>query len=452
MTKSNYRYSRFFPFLFLLADLFCLNIGIHLAYFIRFDEINLAPSYQEVQLLLNIVWVLVFGITKLNEINRNSRLLDHLNKVLSGLVINLSVVFALWFAIQPISYSRKYLFYAYLIFTVSVLLWRTIWHYFIRYYRARGFNYRNVLIIGKDDLSNSLVSYIHGNPYLGYRIVGILDSDKINEIENRMLDDEVDVLFCCLPNLNDQQVRSIINYAESNLIKVNLFSQFSKLMSYNMSIQQLGSIPIISINTTPLDHIINRVVKRTFDIVFASIVFITILSWLMPIIAFLIKVDSNGPVFFKQDRHGRDNKLFRIYKFRSMYVHDDDKVMQARKGDSRITRIGEIIRKTSIDELPQFINVLKGEMSVVGPRPQAVQHNMEYQPKIDKFWQRHAVKPGITGLAQAKGFRGETAALSDMSGRVRLDRFYVKNWSLILDFKIIILTALSIIQGDQKAY
>ncbi len=135
-----------------------------------------------------------------------------------------------------------------------------------------------------------------------------------------------------------------------------------------------------------------------------------------------------------------------------MYEHNDEGVKQAKKGDPRVTRIGAVLRKTSIDELPQFINVLSGDMSVVGPRPQAVEHNIEYQPKIDKFWQRHAVKPGITGLAQAKGFRGETADLSDMSGRVKLDRFYIKNWSLVLDLKIILQTVAEVLRGDRNAY
>ena len=448
----SHRYSRYFPIAFLIADLLCLNVGIYFAHYFRFETIQLRESYIILQAFLNIIWLSVFWSTRLQEINRNSRLLDHLNKVLTGLVVNLSIVFALWFALQPVDYSRKYLFYTYLIFTVSILCWRSIWHYFIRYYRSKGYNYRNVLIIGEDSLSESLIAYIKENAYLGYRVVDVVSAKDILSLDERCRKFEVDMLFCCLPNLDDNQIRNIIHYAESNLIKVNLFSQFSKLMSYNLSIQQLGNIPIINVNTIPLDLAINRFIKRTFDIVFSLLVFIMILSWLFPIVAFLIKLESKGPVFFKQDRHGRDNSLFKIYKFRSMYMHQDEKVVQAKKGDSRVTKIGEILRRTSIDELPQFINVLKGEMSVVGPRPHAIQHNIAYQPKIDKFWQRHAVKPGITGLAQAKGFRGETAALSDMSGRVKLDRFYVKNWSLTLDFKIILLTALSIIQGDQKAY
>ena len=454
---SNHRYSRYFPILFLLADLVCLNLGIYGSNYLRFDSIAVTRDYLFLQLFLNIIWTLVFFGSRLQEINRNSRLLDHLNKVLTGLVINLSIVFALWFALQPVDYSRKFLFITYLIFTLSILTWRSVWHYIIRYYRVRGFNIRNVLIIGEGDLSQNLTEYFKETPELGYKLEGVLDDSetadaKIDNIESFALEKSVDVIFCCLPNLSDDRVRSIINFAENNLIKVNLISQFSRLVSYNLSIEQFGSIPIIKVNSIPLDNKLNRFVKRFFDIIFSSLVLITILSWLIPIIGILIKLESKGPIFFKQKRHGKDNKDFLCWKFRTMTFEKNADFKQATKNDNRITTIGAILRKTSIDELPQFINVFLGDMSVVGPRPHPIKLNEEFQPKIDRFWQRHAVKPGITGLAQAKGFRGETAAFSEMSGRVRLDRFYVKNWSLVLDFKIILLTILSILRGNENAY
>ncbi|MEL7146237.1 MAG: sugar transferase, partial [Bacteroidota bacterium] len=177
-----------------------------------------------------------------------------------------------------------------------------------------------------------------------------------------------------------------------------------------------------------------------------------LLSWIIPIIGFLIKLESKGPVFFKQHRNGKGNEKFLCWKFRTMRVNAEADTKQATKDDPRITKIGSILRKTSIDELPQFINVLLGDMSVVGPRPHPVKLNEQFSPKIDRFIQRHAVKPGITGLAQAKGYRGETTQFSAMYGRVKLDRFYVKNWSLILDLKIIILTIFSIIKGQETAY
>lgn len=453
---SHHRYSRYFPIFFLLADLACLNMGMLIAHLYLYGELIPTSNYQFLLLLLNSIWIGVFFSTRLQEINRNSRLLEHLNKVLTGLVINLSIVFALWFALQPEDYSRRYLFITYLAFTFTILFWRSIWHYLIRYYRVKGFNYRNVLVVGKGDLSDSILHYFKEFPELGYRSIGVIDTNTEEEfarkIENVKEAEAIDVLFCCLPKLSDTQVKNIIDYAENNLIKVNLISQFSRLSSYNLAIEQFGSIPVIKVNAIPLDNVLNRVIKRTFDLVFSTLFIVLILSWLVPIVGILIKMESKGPLFFRQNRHGKDNKDFLCWKFRTMTYDKDAEFKQAKKNDNRITKIGSILRKTSIDELPQFINVFLGDMSVVGPRPHPIKLNEEFQPKIDRFWQRHAVKPGITGLAQAKGFRGETAELSDMSGRVRLDRFYVKNWSLILDFKIIVLTALAIFKGDQNAY
>ncbi|WP_370088963.1 undecaprenyl-phosphate glucose phosphotransferase [Ekhidna sp.] len=453
---SKYRYSKYFLIVFLLGDLISLNTGILVASFYQFNSYNYPPQYGSLHIFLNIIWILIFFSSRLQEINRQSQLLDHLNRVLSALVINLSIVFALWFALEPVDYSRKYLFITYLVFTTSIIFWRSMWHYFIRYSRTKGYNLRNVLIIGGGDLADTLVEHFNENPELGYKLVGIVDKDSkkddISEIEKIALDRNADIIFCHLPSLSEDDVKEIIDFAENNLIKINLISQFSRLMTHNLSIEQYGNIPIINVNTIPLDHEINRIVKRVFDIIFSSLVLLFILSWLIPVIGLLIKLESSGPVFFKQKRHGKDNEDFLCWKFRTMTFQKGAKFKQATKDDSRITKIGAILRKTSIDELPQFINVFLGDMSVVGPRPHPIALNEEFQPQIDRFWQRHAVKPGITGLAQARGFRGETAELSDMSGRVKLDRFYVKNWSLTLDFKIILLTALAIAKGDQKAY
>ena len=452
---SHHRYSRYFPILFLFADLGCLNIGLFVAHQYLYGQYIPSNEYQILLLLLNAIWAGVFFSSKLQEINRNSRLLDHLNKVLTGLVINLSIVFALWFALQPDDFSRKYLFVTYLVFTVAIIGWRSFWHYLIRYYRVKGFNYRNVLIVGKGDLSDSLLQYFKEFPELGYKSVGVVEVQEEKngfELLHSSLQEGLDIIFCCLPNLKNEQVKDIIDFAENNLIKVNLISQFSRLSSYNLAIEQFGSIPVIKVNAIPLDNLVNRFVKRSFDLVFSTLFMLLILSWLIPIVGLLIRLESKGPVFFRQKRHGKDNLDFWCWKFRTMTHDNQADFKQATKNDQRITKIGAVLRKTSIDELPQFINVFLGDMSVVGPRPHPIKLNEEFQPKIDRFWQRHAVKPGITGLAQAKGFRGETAELSDMSGRVKLDRFYVKNWSLILDFKIIILTALAIIKGDQNAY
>ncbi|MEP0366653.1 MAG: undecaprenyl-phosphate glucose phosphotransferase [Cyclobacteriaceae bacterium] len=455
------RYSQYFPLIFVIADLAALNLSVFAANFLKFNTFNYPhDSFPLLYALLNVLWIGVFFGAKLHEIKRENRLLDHLNGVLSALVVNLAIVFAFWFIAKPYYYSREHLFYTYLSFTVLIVLWRSIWHYFIRYYRSKGFNVRNVLIIGYNQLTEDLVNVFEVDKGIGYNFLGYFDDDlaidkrtgTIGDVREFAIKNEVDIIFCYLPKIGEEATAQLVNFAENNLIKVKIISQFSALGFNNLAIQNYGSIPTINITALPLDKKVNQYVKRLFDVIFASLVLVLILSWLVPFIALLIRLESKGPIFFRQERNGLNNKKFKIWKFRSMYVHDDSKVIQARKGDRRITRIGAFLRKSSIDELPQFFNVLAGDMSVVGPRPHAVKHNEEFRKKIDRFIQRHAVKPGITGLAQAKGFRGETAEFSDMSGRVRLDRFYVKNWSLILDFKIIILTIVSILKGSENAY
>lgn len=458
---AQHRFSIYFPLLFILTDIFILNVAFHTACWLKFDYfISKDLSYLVLQGVLNIIWALTFFSSRLQEVNRESRLIDHLNRVLTALVINLAIVFAFWFAAKPFYYSRQHLFYIYLIFSGLILSWRIIWHYSIRYFRAKGFNYRNVVVVGYSDISEKIVQYFNDNPGFGYRFLGYFDNDPsigrylgdVDSLKEYSLKNQVDFIYAYLPSVSEEKTQELIDFADNNLIKVKIISQFSRLGLRNMTIQNYGAIPVVNISSIPLDDRVNQTIKRAFDIIFSSIVIITILSWLMPLIGFLIKIESNGPVFFRQHRNGLNNQKFLIFKFRTMVVHADNNVKQATKQDARITKIGSILRKTSIDELPQFLNVFIGDMSVVGPRPHAVKHNEEFSKKIDRFIQRHAVRPGITGLAQAKGFRGETNTFNDISGRVRLDRFYVKNWSLILDFKIIVLTIIAIIKGNENAY
>ena len=211
------------------------------------------------------------------------------------------------------------------------------------------------------------------------------------------------------------------------------------------------NIPVLNVAAVPLDERNNQIIKRAFDIFFSSIVLLLIFSWLYIIIALMIKLTSRGPVFFKQQRAGKGNRPFNCLKFRTMIVNTPE-FKQATKNDPRVTRVGKFLRKTSLDELPQFINVLTGEMSIIGPRPHPLKLNEEFSPRIEKFMARHYIKPGITGLAQAKGFRGETKDDLSMKGRVKLDRFYIENWSFLLDLKIIVATIIALAKGDQQAY
>ncbi|MCV9388496.1 undecaprenyl-phosphate glucose phosphotransferase [Reichenbachiella ulvae] len=455
------RISKFFPAIFLFIDLLFLNIGFIVANFIRFNTFWFeGDRYPFLFAFLNVAWVVIFFVTKLDKVEREKSVVDYISQILLGLTINLAVVFAMWASTRAYFYSREHLFYTYLIFSVFVVGWRVGFINILRFYRTKGYNVRNVAIVGYGPIGRSLKRHFLQNPEMGYIFKGFFDhktdhpsvTGGIDDVESYSKSNGIDVIFCCLPKLYDEDVKKLVDFAENNLIKIKLLSDFSKVSNKNLQIQRYGNIPVLDVGNIPLDRMYNRVLKRAFDIVFSSLVMIFILSWLVPLIGLLIKLESPGPVFFIQNRHGRGNQFFPCWKFRSMVVNKESDTKQATKNDTRITKIGAILRKTSLDELPQFINVFLGNMSVVGPRPHPIKLNEEFKPKIDRFIQRHAVKPGVTGLAQAKGYRGETARFSEMYGRVKLDRFYVKNWSLWFDVKIIVLTVYSIVFDRENAY
>lgn len=456
-----HRFSRFFPLVFIVADLICLNASYFLANWINFEYLDINNnSFLIVQAVANLIWIMVFYSARLQKVDRESSFSDQFNRWFSSYIINLSIVFALWILATPLFYSKHQLFYTYLIFPVLSVGWRYLWNEFISYVRSIGYNSRTVVVAGLDETSEQLVNYFRSTPQLGYRFQGFFDNSKekenirgtLKEVRDFVRKHDIDIIYCNITRLTKKQAKELIEFAENHFIKISLVSNIGQFAHRNASIYNYGDISVVNLSAIPLDEKINQIVKRLFDVIFSGLVMIFILSWLIPIFALLIKIDSEGPVFFRQRRNGLYNRPFRIYKFRSMKVHADTDVKQATKGDPRITKLGAFLRKSSIDELPQFINVFLGDMSVVGPRPHAVKHNMEFKKLIDRFIQRHAVKPGITGLAQARGFRGETNTFAAINGRVRLDRFYVRNWSIFFDFKIIFWTIVAVFRGNENAY
>jgi len=247
-------------------------------------------------------------------------------------------------------------------------------------------------------------------------------------------------------------LEEIIAFADNNLKVVKFIPDNKNIFTKRLKYEYYDYIPILSMRDIPLDNSINYYLKRAFDIIFSGLVIILLLSWLTPLIALLIRLESKGPIFFKQFRNGINSEEFACLKFRSMAVNKDSDKQMATKGDMRITKMGAFIRKTSIDELPQFFNVFWGQMSVVGPRPHMVLHTEVYAKKVNKYMVRHFVKPGITGLAQVRGYRGEIETDSDIVNRVKFDIFYLENWTMALDIKIIIQTVLNVFQGEDKAY
>jgi putative colanic acid biosynthesis UDP-glucose lipid carrier transferase len=265
-------------------------------------------------------------------------------------------------------------------------------------------------------------------------------------------DKNIDEIYCSVDELKNDEINEIIDFADNNLRTLKFIPDNKNIYTKRLKFEYYDYIPILSLRDVPLESEVNATVKRLFDVLFSSLVIICLLSWLTPLIALIIRLESKGPIFFKQMRNGLDNREFACYKFRSMGINKNADLIQATKNDMRITRVGRFIRKTSIDELPQFYNVFFGSMSVVGPRPHMVKHTNLYAPKVDKYMVRHLVKPGITGLAQVRGYRGEIEKEHDILNRIKFDVFYIENWSLLLDIKIIVQTVVNAVQGEEKAY
>lgn len=274
----------------------------------------------------------------------------------------------------------------------------------------------------------------------------------IEDAYRYIFENNVQEVYCLASKLTKDEIKELMKIADNSLKKIKIVPDNKELFSRAMSIELYGAVPVLNLRASPLELEYASLVKRIFDIVFSSLVIIFMLSWLVPLVFILMKFDSKGPLFFKQKRHGVNRNTFWCYKFRSMTKNTNADTQMATKNDMRITKLGRILRKTSIDELPQFFNVLKGDMSVVGPRPHMQLHTEEYEKSVDKYLVRHFLKPGITGLAQIKGYRGEIIKDTDIINRVKYDIFYMEKWSIQLDLSIIYYTVFNAIRGEDRAY
>jgi len=331
-------------------------------------------------------------------------------------------------------------------------------YYLLKKYRLllKG-NLRRVVIIGLNQKTDQLRKFFVENPEYGYVLLKTFnitgkDKQSLEDCLSYIEDNRIDEIYASVSQLSNEELTKLIDYSDNNLKILKFLPDNKDIYSKRLDFTYYGYLPILSLRKIPIDEPFNKFVKRSFDIALSLFVIIAVLSWLIPLLGLIIKLESKGPVFFKQKRNGLDYKEFYCYKFRSMRPNPEAHLHQIRKNDPRVTRVGRIIRKTSIDELPQFINVLKGEMSVVGPRPHMVSHTHMYAERIDKFMVRHFIKPGITGLAQVSGYRGEVEDDNHIINRVKYDIFYLENWSLLLDVKIVFQTVYNALRGEEKAY
>ncbi|SEP81753.1 putative colanic acid biosysnthesis UDP-glucose lipid carrier transferase [Hyunsoonleella jejuensis] len=444
------RYSGFIKPISFLVDLVIINSSVF------FFNINLSDKLMFFT-YISVLWFIISFYNRFYEIQRNTRIIQILTLLLKQTILFSIVLYAfIGFFKQP-NISRinlgNYLLFVFLVLTFFKFL---IFFLLNKYRSVLGGNIRLVVVIGKNEKTRQLINIFNKRLDFGYKFMmqfSVKEEDfSLSKCFDYIIDNDIDEIYFSVSELSNKQINELINFADNNLRELKFIPDNKEIFSKKLKYEYYDYIPVLSLRDIPLKESINKIVKRAFDILFSLFIIVFILSWLTPLLAILIKLESRGPVFFKQSRNGFNYKEFDCYKFRSMTPNKNAHLHQATKGDSRVTKVGAFIRKTSIDELPQFFNVLFGDMSVVGPRPHMVSHTNMYARKIDKFMVRHFVKPGITGLAQVSGFRGEIETDKDIINRVKYDIFYIENWSLLLDIKIIVQTFLNALRGEKKAY
>lgn len=450
MLSKKYPYSGLIAQISYGLDLLVLNL---FAYFL---PINLQTPLL-FHAYISVGWIMISFKNEFYEIYRYTKVTHILKRLFTQFVFFFLILFAyIGFFKQPFM-SRLALGEYFLFVFVAVFSLKFLNYILLLKYRTnvKG-NLRQVVVVGKNNKTDQLIKVFNDRTEFGYHFLKqFCPKEEEFDIHNcfkYILDNSIDEIYCSVSELRNSELTKFINFADNNLKTLKFIPDNKNIFSKKLRFEYYDYIPVLSLRDIPLHNPLNSAIKRTFDIVFSFFIIVTLLSWLIPLLAVVITLESKGPVFFRQRRTGIDNREFYCYKFRSMTPNNHADRLQAGKNDMRITRVGKFMRMTSIDELPQFYNVFFGTMSVVGPRPHMLRHTFEYANRVDKYMLRHFVKPGITGLAQVRGYRGEIETDSDILNRIKFDIFYIENWSLFLDLKIIVQTVLNAFSGEEKAY
>jgi putative colanic acid biosysnthesis UDP-glucose lipid carrier transferase len=462
-----HKYSTLFKWINVTGDYILLNGTLYLS-FLMVDQ---RPVWKEVYdykltiLLLNFCWSYsssLFGIYN-HFLNRKA------GPMLSASMAALSIFLMLALMIKytlPYLYIPPSIFINCLtLFPGLVLVWRSSFLLLRNYRRKYWLGEENsIAIVGAGAASIDFYNYIESNPQLDYCVAGIFDDDQAKVPANmtylgKIADclpyasaNNIREIYCALPYEEKDMIDRLMQEADKHMVRFRLILDIQGAIRPNCLVELFGYVPVLKLRQEPLENKANEVIKRIFDILFSSLVVLVVLSWLVPILGLIIKLESKGPIFFKQLRPGKHHKPFYCLKFRSMVINKESDTLQASRNDARVTRVGRFIRKTSIDELPQFINVLLGDMSIVGPRPNMFIQTRDFSPVINNYMVRHFLTPGITGWAQVNGFRGETREPGAMLNRVQADLWYLENWSILLDLKIIVLTLWQVLKNNDNTF
>ena len=444
-----------------LGDIFHLCFSFFLSFRLLFYTHDISQKYLFLLIILCLSWLLIGSFFRVFDDNRAARIEIMLSNLLKAFIVIGLLITIILISFKDNTFSLDYICLTLSFAFIFLIFWRSFSFLLIKKYRKLGYNYKNVVIIGSGDISSRLHQFFSKKEH-GYKLLAIFNGKKnnkkfnchcysIDELESFCENNSVEEIYYSESIDDEISLRRMMLFCDNKMIRLRIVPDFNSFKQRKIKIDILGGFPVITLREEPLQYELNRIIKRLFDILFSLIVIIFIMTWLIPIIGLLIKLSSKGPIFFKQTRSGLDNIEFTCLKFRSMTLNSMSDSKQATKNDSRKTKIGSYLRRTSLDEMPQFFNVLMGDMSVVGPRPHMLKHTKDYANIIDGYMVRQLVLPGITGSAQVNGFRGETKSIKDMENRVKYDVWYIENWTLLLDFKLIFLTIINLIKGSDNA-
>ncbi|MFY8187331.1 MAG: undecaprenyl-phosphate glucose phosphotransferase [Flavobacterium sp.] len=448
------RYSKYLRPISVLLDLLVITLSAYI--FIIPTQVGI-PFYYLYQAL---AWLFIAFFIGFYEVYRFTTPAEIFTKIVKQTIVFVLLIIAYFPFFKEAQFSGRAIVYFFIaVFALTIFTKFLLFYYLKRYRIITGSNFRKAVIVGYTQEAINLKNLFEKRIDYGYVFSGFFSDKKhnaaiqgtIEDLKKYVFDEKIDEIYCSINELTNEQIKDLVNFSDEHGFIIKFIPDSKQIFSKNLSINYYETFPVLSLQKTALHNIYVKIFKRLFDIGFSLLVFILILSWLAPLLALLIKLESRGPIFFKQGRPGLNGEEFFCYKFRSMKINGMTEV-EASKNDPRVTKIGRFMRKTSIDEMPQFLNVMKGEMSIVGPRPHLWSQNHKYASKIKKYMVRLYVKPGITGLAQIKGYRGEIETDADMINRIKYDVFYIENWSFALDIKIIIQTIVNIFKGEEKAY
>lgn len=456
--------SGFFKLILIIGDVFLMYSAI-----IAIQRLGLVvggPSDGGVSftLIFSFSWVATGMLFRIYSVNKYSLMRSIGVNLLSALTFHLLVIVTIIQLTKLYTTDLQTLIKLYLVISMLMVATRIFFKLFSKYIEFHLFNVRKVVIVGTTASGKALHRFFASQYPAGYSFLGFFDNKPntqiidpklirgtLADLPDYCIREKIDEVYFALPPTENHLLDELRKFTDDHCIYLRIAPDFTNLVNQDTNVYLYDSTPVFTTRREPLGSAINAGVKRGFDIIFASLVLLFIFPIVVPIIALAIVIDSPGPVIFKQLRPGKKNRLFECYKFRTMTVNNSTEKM-ATKGDARITKVGVFLRKTSLDELPQFVNVLLGSMSVVGPRPQLVSQLEEYSKTIDAYKVRHFIAPGITGYAQVNGCRGEIKQKESMERRVKYDVAYLENWSLLLDLKIIFQTIRHVFAGDEQAY